>query len=294
MQVIDTFPFNKDFMTLEIRLNELWDTVDKFIIVESKYSHTGEVKPLYLKESIHLFDKYKEKIILISNIKNFKTKNPRVREAYQRKLIDFEINKLMLEPNDLVIHSDCDEIPKATAIKQIKYNYKKGNFILELDGYSYYLNTYTGKWARCTVTSYDKFKGVLRARQNIFISQAIYQQRIKVPLIRVPDYWITNLGILRFFPIIKYNPNLILIKNAGWHFNNLFLVNDLMSKLKFSSHTELMTKEEKYLDVNYIQNMRSESRDFQTGNKLKKVEIDDSFPLYVTNNIRKYQDFIVE
>lgn len=294
MQVIDTFPFNKDFMTLEIRLNELWDTVDKFIIVESKYSHTGEVKPLYLKESIHLFDKYKEKIILISNIKNFKTKNPRVREAYQRKLIDFEINKLMLEPNDLVIHSDCDEIPKATAIKQIKSNYKKGNFILELDGYSYYLNTYTGKWARCTVTSYDKFKGVLRARQNIFISQAIYQQRIKLPLIRVPDYWITNLGILRFFPIIKYNPNLILIKNAGWHFNNLFLVNDLMSKLKFSSHTELMTKEEKYLDINYIQNMRSESRDFQTGNKLKKVEIDDSFPLYVTNNIRKYNDFIVE
>lgn len=293
MQVIDTFPFNKDFMTLEIRLNELWDTVDKFIIVESKYSHTGEVKPLYLKESIHLFDKYKEKIILISNIKNFKTKNPRVREAYQRKLIDFEINKLMLEPNDLVIHSDCDEIPKATAIKQIKSNYKKGNFILELDGYSYYLNTYTGKWARCTVTSYDKFKGVLRARQNIFISQAIYQQRIKLPLIRVPDYWITNLGILRFFPIIKYNPNLILIKNAGWHFNNLFLVNDLMSKLKFSSHTELMTKEEKYLDINYIQNMRSESRDFQTGNKLKKVEIDDSFPLYVTNNIRKYHDFIV-
>ena len=65
MQVIDTFPFNKDFMTLEIRLNELWDTVDKFIIVESKYSHTGEVKPLYLKEYIHLFDKYKEKIILI-------------------------------------------------------------------------------------------------------------------------------------------------------------------------------------------------------------------------------------
>ena len=294
MQVIDTFPFNKDFMTLEIRLNELWDTVDKFIIVESKYSHTGEVKPLYLKESIHLFDKYKEKIILISNIKNFKTKNPRVREAYQRKLIDFEINKLTLEPNDLVIHSDCDEIPKATAIKQIKSNYKKGNFILELDGYSYYLNTYTGKWARCTVTSYDKFKGVLRARQNIFISQAIYQQRIKVPLIRVPDYWITNLGILRFFPIIKYNPNLILIKNAGWHFNNLFLVNDLMSKLKFSSHTELITKEEKYLDINYIQSMRSESRDFQTGNKLKKVEIDDSFPLYVTNNIRKYQDFIVE
>jgi hypothetical protein len=55
-----------------------------------------------------------------------------------------------------------------------------------------------------------------------------------------------------------------------------------------------MTKEEKYLDVNYIKNMRSESRDFQTGNKLKKVEIDDSFPLYVTNNIRKYQDFIVE
>jgi beta-1,4-mannosyl-glycoprotein beta-1,4-N-acetylglucosaminyltransferase len=294
MRIIDTFPFNKDFITLEIRLNELWDIVDKFIIVESKYSHTGEVKPLYLKESIHFLDKYREKIILISNIKNFKTKNPRVREAYQRKLIDLEIKKLVLKPNDLIIHSDCDEIPKANAIKEIEFNSKSGNFLLELNGYSYYLNTYTGKWARCTVTSYDKFRGVLFARQNIFISQAIHQQRIKMPLIRVPDYWITNLGILRFFPIIKYNPNLILIQNAGWHFNNLLLVNDLMTKLKFSSHSEFMRNEKKYLDINYIQNMRNESRDYQTGNKLKKVEIDDSFPLYVIDNIRKYQDFIVK
>jgi len=294
MRIIDTFPFNKDFTTLEIRLNELWNVVDKFIIVESKYSHTGEIKPLYLKESLHLFDKYKDKIILISNIKNFKTRNPRVKEAYQRKLIDSEIKSLALQPNDLIIHSDCDEIPRATTIKEIKSNYKSGNFLLELNGYSYYINAYTGKWARCTVTSYDKFRGVLYARQNIFMSQATKQQRIKVPLIRVPDYWIIHLGILRFFPTIKYNPNLILIKDAGWHFNNLFSVNDLMSKLKFSSHVELMRSEKKYLDISYIQKMRNESRDYQTGSKLKKVEIDSSFPIYILNNIRNYKDYIAE
>ena len=294
MKVIDTFPFNKDFMTLEIRLNELWNTVDKFIIVESKYSHTGEMKPLYLRESIHLFDKYNEKIVLISNIKNFKTKNPRLREAFQRKLLDFEIKKLELKPNDLIIHSDCDEIPKATTIEEIKSNYKTGNFLLVLDGYSYYLNTYTGKWARCTVTSYDKFRGVLRARQNIFISQAIHQQRVKLPLIRVPDYWITNLGILRYFPIIKYNPNLVLIEDAGWHFNNLFTIDDLMSKLKFSSHAEFMRSEEKFLNIDFIKKMKGESRDYHTGDKLKKVAIDNSFPFYVQNNIEKYRSFILE
>jgi len=294
MRIIDTFPFNKDFVTLEIRLNELWNIVDKFIIVESKYSHTGEIKPLYLKESIHLFEKYKEKIILISNENNYKTRNPRVREAYQRKLLDAKIKSLALKPNDLIIHSDCDEIPRATTIKEIKINNQSGNFLLELNGYSYYLNTYTGKWARCTVTSYDKFKGVLRARQNIFIAQAIQQQRIKVPLIRVPDYWTTNLGVKRFLPILKYDPSLILIKNAGWHFNNLFLVGDLMSKLKFSSHKELMRKETKYLDINYIQKMRNESRDYQTGKQLQRVEIDHLFPLYVRNNIRNYQDYILQ
>jgi hypothetical protein len=126
------------------------------------------------------------------------------------------------------------------------------------------------------------------------MSQATKQQRIKVPLIRVPDYWIINLGILRFFPTIKYDPNLILIKDAGWHFNNLFLVNDLMSKLKFSSHVELMRSEKKYLDISYIQKMRNESRDYQTGSKLKKVEIDSSFPIYILNNIRNYKDYIAE
>ena len=67
-----------------------------------------------------------------------------------------------------------------------------------------------------------------------------------------------------------------------------------MSKLKFSSHAELMRSEKKYLDIKYIQKMRNESRDYQTGKQLERVEIDDSFPLYIRNKIRNYQDYIVK
>ena len=48
-KVYDCFLFWKEFDVLEIRLNELFSIVDKFIIIESAYTHSGLKKELYLK-----------------------------------------------------------------------------------------------------------------------------------------------------------------------------------------------------------------------------------------------------
>ena len=57
--VYDCFSFNKEFDVLDIRLNELYDVVDKFIIIESIYSHTGIKKELHLKMNIEKYKKCK-------------------------------------------------------------------------------------------------------------------------------------------------------------------------------------------------------------------------------------------
>lgn len=42
--IIDTFPFNKDFAALEIRIEELKGVVDIFVASESAYTHSGHAK----------------------------------------------------------------------------------------------------------------------------------------------------------------------------------------------------------------------------------------------------------
>jgi beta-1,4-mannosyl-glycoprotein beta-1,4-N-acetylglucosaminyltransferase len=291
MKIIDTFPFNKDFATLEIRLNELWNLVDKFVISESSYSHSGESKSLFLKNDSRILKNYGEKIVLISDLRKLKTKNARVRESYQRSLIDIEIKKMNLDLHDLIIHSDCDEIPRAKTLGQLLSKGTSGRFLLELDNYSFYLNAYAGKWNRCTVTSYNLFKGVTFARQSIFVSEARNSQRINLPIMRVPDFFTTKHNILRHLPIFKYDPKLVFIKNAGWHFNNLMPIEDLILKVRHSSHTELRT--ENRINFKYVANLRKLAKDLYSEEELRKVPIDNSYPEYVLKNLDKFKDYIL-
>ena len=53
--IIDCFLFFRELRLLEIRLEYLYDLVDKFIIVESIESFTGEYKGFIFEENKNLF-----------------------------------------------------------------------------------------------------------------------------------------------------------------------------------------------------------------------------------------------
>lgn len=63
MKIIDCFPFFNEFELLEIRLKELWDTVDYFVIAEANITQSGIPKPYYLLDNWERFRPYAEKII---------------------------------------------------------------------------------------------------------------------------------------------------------------------------------------------------------------------------------------
>ena len=48
MKIFDTFMFYDEDMILDFRLNYLNKYVDKFVIVESKFTHSGKKKNLIL------------------------------------------------------------------------------------------------------------------------------------------------------------------------------------------------------------------------------------------------------
>ena len=63
MKIFDCFMYYDEELILDLRLNLLNDYVDKFIIVESSYTHSGETrKPLF---DIKKYSKFKNKIIYI-------------------------------------------------------------------------------------------------------------------------------------------------------------------------------------------------------------------------------------
>ena len=61
MKIFDCFMFYDEEMLLDIRLNILNKYVDKFIIVESTYTHSGKERKLVF--NIKNFQKFQNKII---------------------------------------------------------------------------------------------------------------------------------------------------------------------------------------------------------------------------------------
>lgn len=117
--IYDCFLFFNEFDLLDIRLHELSDVVDRFVLLESTRTFTNRAKPLWFQESDcwHIrknegkrLAEFRDRIDVVS-LQVFPIailKNPWKVEAYHR---DSLIRQLQCGPDDIVMLSDADEIP---------------------------------------------------------------------------------------------------------------------------------------------------------------------------------------
>ena len=63
MKIFDCFMFYDEEMILDFRLNYLNDFVDKFVVVESTFTHSGKKRDLLFNKK--KFSKFKDKISYI-------------------------------------------------------------------------------------------------------------------------------------------------------------------------------------------------------------------------------------
>jgi beta-1,4-mannosyl-glycoprotein beta-1,4-N-acetylglucosaminyltransferase len=83
IRIYDAFTFYNELDLLELRLEELYDYVDYFVIVESDRTFTNIPKPYYFEDNKNRYSKYLDKI------RHFKItspghKNPWDNECHQR------------------------------------------------------------------------------------------------------------------------------------------------------------------------------------------------------------------
>lgn len=122
MRVFDVFPFFNELDVLEIRLNEMDSVVDRFIILESGETYGGEPKPLFLLDALSegRFSKLRHKITRLTvgslEPKCVDRTTGRLREAFQRNMLMPAIAALA-QPEDVIVFSDCDEIPRAETVR---------------------------------------------------------------------------------------------------------------------------------------------------------------------------------
>jgi len=120
MKIIDTTTYFEEKLIMEIRLNILNPFVDKFIVSEARFSHSGKEKEIKFNKKD--FPKFQDKIthiILekepadIIRKKKLNSLELRINSILRiKEQRDYIANFLdEFSPNDFIIHSDNDEIP---------------------------------------------------------------------------------------------------------------------------------------------------------------------------------------
>ena len=138
MKIYDCFMLFDEEMLLDLRLNIMDKYVDKFVITEATYMHSGKPKKLIF--DINKFSKFKDKIIYIvvdspppgllqiENGDSLDKKNSKMIQNAKKREI-YQINKTQegiveADRDDIIIVSDVDEIPNLENINFNKTNKK--------------------------------------------------------------------------------------------------------------------------------------------------------------------------
>src|SRR5207244_4172420 len=140
--VFDGFMFSEELDVLEIRLHELDEVVDRFVMVEATVTHSGRPRELVFPGHRQRFGRFLSKIAYVPLQMAAQTDqvrpSPWQRERLQRDHIYQAVLSSGAQPEDSLIVSDVDEIPRATTIAG--YRPDCGFCKLDMALFYYFLN----------------------------------------------------------------------------------------------------------------------------------------------------------
>lgn len=125
-RIVNAININHELDLLEVRLRELYNVVDVFVVCESNYSARGEPKPLHLLPELRkgFLAPYQDKIVHVF-LDHFPSKGREdgwFADGYQRSFLWRQAKKQLsgLRDDDLFVLTDADEIPRAGPLAYLK------------------------------------------------------------------------------------------------------------------------------------------------------------------------------
>ena len=276
-------------MMYDVRLNILKDKVDKFIVTESTYSHSGKKKKLNF--DISNYPKFKDKIIHIVIDKEPdgivpENNNPSLQRSNSLKRIALSYDeslKALKEScdEDLIMLSDNDDIPNLNS-KDFATN--KKDIVLFKQLFFYF-----------------RFN-LLYDRMHWFGTKGCKKKKLK------SLSWLRNIK-LKKYPFWRLDAlfsetkqiNLQIIQDGGWHFTNLKTPEEMYEKfMNFGHHDEFklsgLTIEKirekiknKEMFYDHFADQSSTNK-WRSDYKLKKYD-SSLLPKYLNHNQNKYKEW---
>lgn len=229
--IYDGFSFFDELELLEIRLGELYEVVDYFILVESNRTFRGTLKPLYFLENKDMFSNYLDKIIYIQcNLDSFgivetdnfneklldthslEYKAVWKREKATRDCIQLGLSNLFSNPaNNILLVSDVDEIPRPQFFKWLRNCNVPDRVVIQMPRYNFKFSWVVTNENR---QIYTPWYGTIAVKQTQIDPNGLDKQRS---------------DRAQFYSF----------RNFGWHFSNFnFGVGRYESKLRNFAHQE--------------------------------------------------------
>ncbi len=294
MKIIDCTTYFNEPLLFDIRLNVLNKYVDKFIVCEATFTHSGNKKKINFNKN--LFPKFKDKIehIIVDDepeglkkIDTISDKNNSFYRLNAAKRIEHQRNRIAdsikdLDLNDWIIYSDSDEIPNFSNIdlKLSKFNYVFFN--QKVFYYKFNLILPSHDWfgsKGCRVKNFSSISNLRNLKTKKY------------------NWW-------RLDTVFKKDKiiNVKIIENGGWHFTEIKTPEEIYLKHKNDEHhdefdlTGISSQDiEKMVKNNYIPydhkvDGRNLEKKWNKNNRIKLIKVDESIlPNYLRENKTKFK-----
>ena len=293
MRIFDcTNYFNEDLM-YGLRLEILDKYVDKFVVAESKHSHSGEPKKLHF--DINKYPKFKNKIHYIvleeepsdliklnelsyDQAQGMKRVNSLKRIKQQYNILKNGIQDA--DDNDLIILSDCDEIPNLENVKNMKLEkitiFKQLLFYYKFDLYHNSMTWYGSKGClKKNLLTFNWLRNIKNKQYKPWRLDTIFSKN-------------------------KYT-SVNIIENGGWHFTNIKSPEDIVMKLSnYGEHNEFEMSD---IDINKMTKLVRDKKVYfnHTADKLDVNKYDyghqlvkinkELLPNFLVNNYSKFKEW---
>jgi beta-1,4-mannosyl-glycoprotein beta-1,4-N-acetylglucosaminyltransferase len=278
--VYDCFQFFNELDILKIRLNVLSPVVDHFVITESSVTFSGKPKPLYFNDNKELFREFHDKIIhvVVTDTPNGPDTSPFDRDAFQKKARERGLSQC--SKKSIVLYSDVDEIPNPIMVRRVIENFNSEKvyhfaqrqfyYFLNLEEISGKLLSFAGE--------YDNVK--TKKWLGTYLYQLELLDKFSVEELRVN----------------KSPEHSVRVDDGGWHFTYMggdatqTVTERVAHKVKSAAHQEFNNRR----ILSGIEKNISKRRDlFGRRSKFERVNIDDSYPQYLRDNLTEFKHLIL-
>jgi hypothetical protein len=256
-RIFNVVPFNNELFLLRLRLEEMADWVDRFVIVEARFTFTGLPKPLIFDAAKAEFAAFADKIIhvVVDEAPPF-VDSPWGRDFYQRDIGLRALSRICGE-EDLVLLTDADEIVRREAIAGFDDEFAN----LRMDTFRYFFNN-----RLATDREGQRGTGAIWKARHLARHGSSYAR----------------------FVLSSYDQTRH-IHDAGWHFTSIFEPALLADKIRSFAHQEYAHRDE-----SYFQQVIAELRAGQREKGWEPVALDASFPAYLRQNRERLAPFFLD